>query len=94
MDNEILKKYIPCAKRRWEEIRRGKGLCYKCGAPKRSQFTKCDKCLAKHRKLVFENTQKWKANNLCINCGKPLTEMDAGFVSHERSNCKPSRRTP
>lgn len=79
--------------RRIEELRREQGLCFRCGAEKRNDRSRCNKCLNDDKVDHLKRVQKRKVSGLCTVCGKPLTEIDKGFKNHNRNDCAPSRRS-
>lgn len=55
--------------------RNAEGLCATCGArPNRPNRRSCKECLAKQAKSERIKRRAWKENDLCRNCGGPLTD--------------------
>ena len=63
-----------------------------CGRPAVGGRVRCRRCLDGQSARARRVYEARKAEGLCVNCGWPLSEIDEGYVSHNRSDCKPTRR--
>jgi hypothetical protein len=77
---------------RYRQRHRELGLCILCANPARPGKATCAACTDKDRAGKAARRQYRLENRLCVVCGLPLGEQDAGFTSHHRSECNPSRR--
>lgn len=73
--------------------KRKAGICIRCKNPVSPGCTRCDTCLNAHSKRSREYRSKWKADNVCLQCGKKplkgrrqcLKHTLSGIVSGNKS---------
>jgi len=85
-------KHFQSAKNRYKQRHRELGLCVDCSRPAVPGKALCEVHIATRKERDGRAVIYRIENGLCSLCGHPLGAQDSGFTTHNRNECKPSRR--